>query len=414
MWKKLGPGVLLAGAAIGGSHLVASTQAGAAYGWALLGILFLVNLFKYPFFLYAQRYTAATDKPILEGYLQMGRTYLLLFFFLSIFSGIVNIAGVSMIAGSLAVNFGLHGISVPHLSGSIMLICLLVIILGGYPLLKRFGKVIVLILGVSTLIAVIISVIIGPVAPAGFQGESPWTLASFGFVIMFMGWMPAPIDVSVWPSLWMKPRGKREDKPRENPFNMQDVMFDFHVGYGASVFFAFVFLILGKMVLFGSGIELSSQGSVFARQLIDLYSVTIGGWARPLIIIAAFSAMFSTTLTTIDAYPRSLATSWNLLFSKGRIAFKRLHHIWLVAGSVLGYLVITNFVDGLGDMLALAMILSFLTAPVFAFLNYRVMLGGDVPAKYKPRLWQKILSVAGILFLGGFGLVFIYWYAFLQ
>ena len=26
MWKKLGPGVLLAGAAIGGSHLVASTQ----------------------------------------------------------------------------------------------------------------------------------------------------------------------------------------------------------------------------------------------------------------------------------------------------------------------------------------------------------------------------------------------------
>lgn len=43
-------------------------MAGAAYGWALLGILFLVNLFKYPFFLYAQRYTAATDKPILGGY----------------------------------------------------------------------------------------------------------------------------------------------------------------------------------------------------------------------------------------------------------------------------------------------------------------------------------------------------------
>lgn len=59
MFKYLGPGILLAGAAIGGSHLVASTQAGAHYGWSLVGILFLINLFKYPFFLYSQRYTAA-------------------------------------------------------------------------------------------------------------------------------------------------------------------------------------------------------------------------------------------------------------------------------------------------------------------------------------------------------------------
>jgi Mn2+/Fe2+ NRAMP family transporter len=415
MWKKLGPGVLLAGAAIGGSHLVASTQAGATYGWALLGILFLVNLFKYPFFLYAQRYTAATGKSILEGYLQLGRPYLILFFLLSIFSGIVNIAGVSMVAGSLAMNFGIPQLGVPWLSGVLMGICVLVIALGGYPLLKRFGKVIVLVLGVSTLVAMAISVFNGPVAPPDFAGESPWTLASFGFVIMFMGWMPAPIDVSVWPSLWMKSQSKRNagTPGSEAPFHMRSVMTDFHVGYSASVFFAFIFLILGKMVMFGSGTELSSQGSVFARQLIDLYSATIGGWSRPLIIIAAFSAMFSTTLTTIDAYPRSLATCWELLISKGRIPFRRLHHIWLIVGSVLGFLIITLFVDSLGDMLSLAMILSFLTAPFFALLNYKVMLGKDVPGPYRPNLWQKLLSVSGIVFLGGFGLVFIYWYFFL-
>ena len=34
--KKLGPGLLFAGAAIGVSHLVQSTRAGADFGWGLL------------------------------------------------------------------------------------------------------------------------------------------------------------------------------------------------------------------------------------------------------------------------------------------------------------------------------------------------------------------------------------------
>ena len=47
MWKKikkLGPGLLFAGAAIGVSHLVQSTRAGADYGWGLTWALLLVNL----------------------------------------------------------------------------------------------------------------------------------------------------------------------------------------------------------------------------------------------------------------------------------------------------------------------------------------------------------------------------------
>lgn len=39
--KALGPGILMASAAVGGSHIVSSTQAGASYGWALLGLVIL-------------------------------------------------------------------------------------------------------------------------------------------------------------------------------------------------------------------------------------------------------------------------------------------------------------------------------------------------------------------------------------
>ena len=44
-WRSFGPGILMASAAIGGSHLVASTQAGALYGWQLAIMIILANFF---------------------------------------------------------------------------------------------------------------------------------------------------------------------------------------------------------------------------------------------------------------------------------------------------------------------------------------------------------------------------------
>ena len=54
--EVLGPGLLMAGAAIGVSHLVQATRAGADYGYQLIGLVLLVNVLKYPFFEYGHRY----------------------------------------------------------------------------------------------------------------------------------------------------------------------------------------------------------------------------------------------------------------------------------------------------------------------------------------------------------------------
>ena len=50
IFKSLGPGLLFAGAAVGVSHLVQSTRAGADFGFGLLWVLLLATVFKYPFF----------------------------------------------------------------------------------------------------------------------------------------------------------------------------------------------------------------------------------------------------------------------------------------------------------------------------------------------------------------------------
>ena len=73
--QTLGPGLLFAGAAIGVSHLVQSTRAGADFGFGLLWALLLVNLFKYPFFQYGPRYASATGESLIDGYKRLGKVF---------------------------------------------------------------------------------------------------------------------------------------------------------------------------------------------------------------------------------------------------------------------------------------------------------------------------------------------------
>ena len=75
-------------------------------------------------------------------------------------------------------------------------------------------------------------------------------------------------------------------------------------------------LSLGALVMFGSSVGFSDVGSVFAGQFIELYTSTLGESVYPIIVIAAFTTMFSTTLTTLDASPRSMYKSSQLLFPK--------------------------------------------------------------------------------------------------
>ena len=74
--RSIGPGILLAGACIGGSHLMSSTTAGARFGFALVGLILLTNLIKYPFLRVGTRFTAATGLSLLAGFQKRNPLYL--------------------------------------------------------------------------------------------------------------------------------------------------------------------------------------------------------------------------------------------------------------------------------------------------------------------------------------------------
>lgn len=395
--KKIGPGLLFAGAAIGVSHLVQSTRAGADFGWGLLWALFLSNIFKYPFFQFGSRFALARHKSLLDGYAELGKGYLWLYFLLSLGTMFTIQTAVTIVTASLAsILFGIDT-SLVVWSIIITLFCLALLWKGSYVFLDKLIKGIILVLTVSTIVAVVF---------AGGQNTTSIPLtqilpssASFLFLAAFMGWMPAPMDISVWQSLWMLEKNKAKN------ISLKEGLFDFNVGYFVTFFLGVCFMGLGTYVMFGTGTSFSNSGSIFAKQLIDLYTSSLGDAVYIFIVIAAFTTMFSTTLTTLDASPRAMEKASQLLLPKFTQLNFRFWIILLAAGTIGIFTFLRN---EMGTLVQIATILSFLTAPFYAFLNYRLVTSKHMPIAFQPSKGLKALSIFGLIFLVLFAVSFVF------
>ncbi|MEK9609758.1 MAG: Nramp family divalent metal transporter [Flavobacteriaceae bacterium] len=391
--RKLGPGLLFAGAAIGVSHLVQSTRAGADYGWGLLWALLLVNLFKYPFFQFGPRYALATGESLLDGYFKLGKIYLWLYFFLNIATMFTIQTAVTIVTAGLASN--LFGISsnMIHWSIGVTAVCYITLLIGRYQLLDRVIKAIILTLTLSSILAVTIAFSKGNTS-LGFTQMFP-DGAGLLFLIAFMGWMPAPMDMSIWHSIWILE--KKTDL--KNKFSLKEGLFDFNVGYITTVILGVCFVGLGALVMFGSGLEFSNKGNEFAGQLIDLYTSNLGESWYIVIAIAAFTTMISTTITTLDASPRAMSKTVQLLFQQKN---KDFYMLWITILAIGTCLIFLFLLSEMGLLVQIATVLSFITAPFYAILNYRLVTSKHMPKENRPSSKIKILSLLGIIFLIGF------------
>lgn len=401
--KVIGPGLLWAGAAIGGSHLIQSTRAGANFGFSLVWLVIICNLLKYPFFEYGHRYTAITGRSLLEGYRELGKPVLYLFFVLNFFLAFINSAGVTMVAAGIAGRVFGTSLSITHWSAIIFTFTALVILIGKYSSIDRFVKIIIVTLAVSTIVAVVMALGKGSAATPSFQAPSPWTMASLPFLVALMGWMPCPIEGSVWSSLWML------EKKKVNGClpTYSQARIDFHLGYFATLFLALAFISLGALVMFGTGENFSKSGIAFSGQLIDLYVKSLGSWSIPIISIAALTTMLSTTLTVIDAYPRSIASTLKLIVPKLELKEKALYQGLVLFVCLISMVIVMFFVKNMTQMIDFATIISFLAAPIFAFINFRVVTHPHVPEECKPSGLMKVWSWVGIIFLSGVSILFL-------
>ena len=406
--KTAGPGILFACTAIGVSHLVQSTRAGADYGLLIIGFVILIILLKYPFFEYGSRYANSTQTSIIDGYKKLGKPALWLYFLLTIASMFFVTGAVGFVTAGFFENlFGINFLG----EWTIIILfatCVGILAIGKFNVLDSLIKIIAIVLLLSTVVAFLLTLYNGPIEPVfGFEPKDLWDISGIFFLLALMGWMPTAVDLSSWNSLWTLERMKQTNyKPK-----LRETLFEFRLAYLVTGILAIMFVILGTFIFYGSGEELPNSNSLFAHEIVTLYTQTIGDWSYIIIAASAFTVMFGTILAVFDGYSRSLQRTVELLFTKKekkiRTKFRTFYVIFLLVLSIGSLVVIFQFESNFKELVDFATVLSFVIAPVIAIFNFRLVTGKFLDKSHQPSNLLKILSFAGIIFLSGFALFFL-------
>lgn len=365
VFKNFGPGLIMASSAIGGSHIIVSTQAGVKYGYQLAWFIIAVNLLKYPFYRFAFRYTLENDKNVLEGYVEKGKGYLWLFLLFNAIATVVNIAGGALLSAALLAPLLPFNVSFTILSIIVLLSFLLILSKKQYRILDTLSKNIMLILSVVTVFAFVMAVqsLSHSTAPETVHPlPSPWTLTSIPFLIALMGWMPAPMELSAAASLWVV-----EKKKLDNGY-VPNGLLDFNVGYSVTIALALIFMGLGALVQYQQGVAVASGGK-FVAQFVDMYAIAIGEWTRWFVGLLALMCIYGTTLAALDGYSRTNMAAVHLLCTCPKNTSHALF-FWMSGAATISLVVILFFQSSVKHMIPFAMTMSFISAPIFAWLNF--------------------------------------------
>ena len=133
-----------------------------------------------------------------------------------------------------------------------------------------------------------------------------------------------------------------------------------------------------------------------------MYESSFGAWSRLLIAFIAFLCIFGTTITVIDGYSRANNETMRLLFGR-KEASQKVLNVWMVFTSIIGIIIVLLFAGDVATLMRFAMIASFLTTPVYAYLNYSLVNNKE----HKLSVWLNWLSIFGLIYLAGFAIFFL-------
>ena len=404
----LGPGILFASTAIGTSHLVQATRAGAEYGYALLWAILAANIAKYPFFEFGTRYANATGTSLIAGYRTFGKwaswTYLILTALTCAFVmggvGIVTAAFLDNLFGASQM-LGMN--ATPHVAVITFSGCVGILLIGRYAALDKVIKAISLVLLIGTVSATVGALLHTPLsavppAPVGFN---PWRGAEFTFLIALLGWMPSAVDLSPWVSIWTLERYRQTGfTPR-----LKEALREFNLGYAFCIVLAICFLLLGALLLRTNATALPQGTAAFAAGIIGLYTDVLGPWSAPFVGSAAFAAMLGTCIACLDGFSRSFSHGISALRDAPvNTGHERASLVLISLGALL---LIIAFPDDIRTLLDLGNILSFCIAPPSALAMLILVTRKAFPQSARPQRWLRWTAYLGLAFLLGLTLLFL-------
>lgn len=397
---SLGPGLIVAATAIGSSHIILSPVAGARFGYSLLWLVLVSHLFKYPAFEFGPRYAVAMGESLVDGYSRVPgpRNWAVwVFLFTTTLQGLTIVAGVlSVTASILLVLTGVGSLPLWIVVLGAALVVLLVA--GGYGALATGSKLALVVLALVSVVAFVaappsareLSFLFVPSIPSG----------SAILAASILGLMPTGINVAIWHSLWAVehlPKWKQVHPDKIGILRLS--MTDLKIGYWMSAGLAIVFMSLGANLLRPRG--LTPAGVEVVVTLSKIYTEVLGEWMFPVFMTAAFAALFSTSYSVLDGFPRAFSSLVRRLFpDSGFLSASWNPAYWLFLGVILGVAVTVNTVfPNPVQLVTFVGVVSLLVAPILYGLNYYCATRVISDPTLRPGAGLRVWALTGLLLM---------------
>ena len=409
---KFGPGLLFASTAVGLSHLVQSTRAGANYGMTLWWLLVFVSIIKYPAFRYGSMYAAATGKTLIASYERQGKLAVVVYGFALSIDALVGVPAMALVTAGLCKHIFSLTLGDRNMIFLLLIGAAAILISGKYRVFENLAKVLVVAFSVFTIIAASLALSRLDFASTTIAAPIAYDRAGILFMIAVAGVMPSSVTSSVMQSVWMCAKAEtlgRLMTPRE-------AAFDINFAYVVTIFLALCFLLMGTMLMFNQGIAVASGATGFGAQLVAMFTEVFGTWAHIIISIAALAVILSSMFALLDGCPR---TGTRIVTSlRGRTEsvtpndLNRLYILLLIIQVIGGMLMVVLFMKSFRTFIDFATSVVFVSSPLIAWLNHRAMHSPEVPPEQRPSTVLRIWSILGIVLLGLFGLAYV-WFSIL-
>lgn len=399
--KLIGPGIILAAAAIGSGELILTPRAGALYGLSITWVIFVSVVYKLVLTLGLARYTIATGEDIFVGFSHipgprywfvwiMGVIYLL---------GAVGYSGISLACGS-ALYALFPFLSMVQWAVIVVILAYVLLLSGSYGPVEKaaFFLSFILIVGVLYSLAAL-----RPDIAWFFKGVAPKLPVGSGqTVVSLLGWTAGGTSTLIY-SFWILEKGIGKGQPKGKDFKgwLSLIRLDTGLSYFLMILISFAFLTIGVLVLSTAGAD--GGPLVPAREettsiLSRLLTVATGPQTKFIFLVAGFAILYSTVIGLVDGKSRALRSAIRIIMPKSKeMSDKNMYRLF----ATLMCLIIFAFLFTRSPVVLIVLI-SAVEAPVLSIsaLMLIYLLHKKLPREMRPGLvWHGIIIGGTIIYL---------------
>lgn len=408
--KYIGPGILLAVAAIGSGELILTPRAGALFGLSIGWVIVVSIVYKLALTLGLARYTIATGEDIFEGFSHLPgpRNWFVWILGLVFLLGAVGYSGIALACGSAL--FALFpALSMVQWAVLVVGATFLLLLKGAYGPVEKVAFVLSLTLigGVFYSLAVL-----EPDAGWILRGIVPRFPPNSGqTLISLLGWTAGGTSTLLY-SFWILEKGytlprNGPDTDTAAPQNQEHFRrwlslanLDAGLSYMMMMFVSLAFLTIGSITLGTAGPDggpLVPAREETTNVLSRMLTVTAGPMALYIFLIAALSILSSTIIGLVDGKARALRTAVHIIAPQSR-RFSEL--TWYRVAIAALCLVIFALLFT-GEPVVLIVLVSALEAPILSLAAVMLiyLLNTRLEREYRPGVvWHVVVVIGTVIY----------------